>query len=177
MGGDGADASGEEALACMGAAKSRSMIEMIFQSGQGLPLGEAGQSDLVRRIRDLREELNWYYHRIELEQLRPEEKSHQRLESLQGKAQSHENELLRTLRELPAHERENATLAAPADFSLEKLQDSLPQDATLVEYFSTADRLVAPVITRQEIRILPVSVLSLLNHFLQLLRVHLSKPP
>jgi len=34
-------------------------------------LGEAGQSDLVRKIRDLREELNWYYHRIELEQLRP----------------------------------------------------------------------------------------------------------
>src|SRR5713101_5380130 len=67
--GDGADTSAEEALACMEAAKSRSMIEMIFQSGQSLPLGEAGQSDLVRRIRDLREELNWYYHRIELEQL------------------------------------------------------------------------------------------------------------
>jgi len=173
--GDGTDTSTEEALACMEAAKSRSMIEMIFQSGQSLPLGEAGQSDLVRRIRDLREELNWYYHRIELEQLRPEEKSHQRLESLQGKAQSHENELLRTLRELPAHERENATLEAPADFSLEKLQDSLPQDATLVEYFSTGDRLVAAVITRKEIRILPVSVLSRVNHFLQLLRFQLSK--
>src|SRR5713101_1777931 len=45
--GDGADTSTEEALACMEAAKSRSMIEMIFQSGQSLPLGEAGQSDLV----------------------------------------------------------------------------------------------------------------------------------
>src|SRR5207249_10724920 len=103
-----------------------SMIEMIFQSGQSLPLGDAGQSDLVRRIRDLREELNWYYHRIELEQLRPEEKSHERLEGLQEKVQSHEKELLRTLRELPAHERENATLEAPADFSLAKLQAHLP---------------------------------------------------
>src|SRR6266581_7821103 len=78
--GDGTGASAEEAFACMEAAKSRSMIELIFQSGQSLPLGDAGQSDLVRRIRDLREELNWYYHRIELEQLRPEEKFHQRLE-------------------------------------------------------------------------------------------------
>jgi CHAT domain-containing protein/tetratricopeptide (TPR) repeat protein len=173
--GDGTDASSEEALACMEAAKSRSMIEMIFQSGQSLPLGEAGQSDLVRRIRDLREELNWYYHRIELEQLRPEEKSHQRLLSLQEKAQSQEKELLRTLRELPAHERETTTLGAPADFSLERLQANLPQEATLVEYFSTGDRIVAAVITPGKIHILPVTVLSRVAHFLQLLRFQLSK--
>jgi CHAT domain-containing protein/tetratricopeptide (TPR) repeat protein len=173
--GGGTDTSAEEAFACMEAAKSRSMIEMIFQSGQSLPLGDAGQSDLVRRIRDLREELNWYYHRIELEQLHPEEKSHQRLESLQEKAQSHEKELLRTLRELPAHERENATLEAPADFSLAKLQANLPPDATLIEYFSAGDRLVAAVISRTEIRIQPVTVLSRAAHFLQLLRFQLSK--
>jgi CHAT domain-containing protein/tetratricopeptide (TPR) repeat protein len=173
--GDGTDTSPEEAFACMEAAKSRSMIELIFQSGQSLPLGETGQSDLVRRIRDLREELNWYYHRIELEQLRPEEKSHQRLETLQEKAQSHEKELLRTLRELPAHERENATLEAPADFSLAKLQGNLPADATLIEYFVAGDRLVAAVITREKIQILPVTVLSRAAHFLQLLRFQLSK--
>jgi CHAT domain-containing protein/tetratricopeptide (TPR) repeat protein len=173
--GDGTDTSPEEAFACMEAAKSRSMIELIFQSGQSLPLGETGQSDLVRRIRDLREELNWYYHRIELEQLRPEEKSNQRLETLQEKAQSHEKELLRTLRELPAHERENATLEAPADFSLAKLQANLPPDAALVEYFVAGDRLVAAVITREKIQILPVTVLSRATHFLQLLRFQLSK--
>ena len=173
--GDGTDTSPEEAFACMEAAKSRSMIELIFQSGQSLPLGETGQSDLVRRIRDLREELNWYYHRIELEQLRPEEKSNQRLETLQEKAQSHEKELLRTLRELPAHERENATLEAPADFSLAKLQANLPPDAALVEYLVAGDRLVAAVITRDKIQILPVTVLSRATHFLQLLRFQLSK--
>jgi CHAT domain-containing protein len=173
--GDGVDTPAEKALACMEAAKSRSMIEMIFQSGQSLPLGEAGQSDLVRRIRDLREELNWYYHRIELEQLRPEEKSHQRLETLQEKAQSQEKELLRTLRELPAHERETATLGAPAEFSLERLQANLPQNATLIEYFSTGDHIVAAVITPKEIHILPVTVLSRVSHFLQLLRFQLSK--
>jgi CHAT domain-containing protein/tetratricopeptide (TPR) repeat protein len=173
--GDGSGTSPEEAFACMEAAKSRSMIELIFQSGQSLPLGDTGQSDLVRRIRDLREELNWYYHRIELEQLRPEEKSQQRLETLQEKAQSHEKELLRTLRELPAHERENATLEAPADFSLATLQANLPADVTLVEYFVAGERLVAAVITREKIQILPVTVLSRAAHFLQLLRFQLSK--
>jgi CHAT domain-containing protein len=173
--GDGSDATTEEALAWMEAAKSRSMIEMIFQSGQSLPLGEAGQSDLVRRIRDLREELNWYYHRIELEQLRPEEKSGQRLDTLQKKAQSHEKELLRTLRELPARERENTTLEAPSDLSVEQLQSALPPDTTLIEYFSTGDRLLAAVINRDEITILPVTVLPRVSHILQLLRFQLSK--
>lgn len=163
-----------EAFACIEAAKSRSMTEMIFQSGQSLPMGDTGQSDLVRRIRDLREELNWYYHRIELEQLRPEEASTNRLQQLQEKAVSHENELLRTLRELPANERENATLEAP-DFSLARLQSTLPADAALVEFYSTGDRLVAAVITRETIIITVVSVISRVLHFLHLLRFQLSK--
>lgn len=173
-GGD-AGTSTEEAFACIEAAKSRNMIEMIFQSGQSLPLGETGQSDLVRRIRDLREELNWYYHRIELEQLRPEAKSREKLENLQEIAQSHEKELLRTLRELPAHERENATLEAPADFSLKKLQSTLPENATLVEYFIAGEQLVAAVISRDSARILPVTMLSRVAHLLQLLRFQISK--
>lgn len=173
----GADAgtSTEEAFACIEAAKSRNMIEMIFQSGQSLPLGETGQSDLVRRIRDLREELNWYYHRIELEQLRPEAKSREKLENLQVIAQSHEKELLRTLRELPAHERENATLEAPADFSLKKLQSTLPEKATLVEYFIAGEQLVAAIISQDSARILPVTMLSRVAHLLQLLRFQVSK--
>jgi CHAT domain-containing protein len=164
-----------EAFACIEAAKSRSMTEMIFQSGQSLPMGDSGLSELVRRIRDLREELNWYYHRIELEQLRPEESSSNRLEELREKAVSQENELLRALRELPANERENATLEAPVDFSLARLQSALPLDAALVEYYSTGDRLVAAVVTRNSIKITAVSVVSRVIHFLHLLRFQLSK--
>jgi CHAT domain-containing protein/predicted negative regulator of RcsB-dependent stress response len=171
----GSESSLVEAFSCMEAAKSRSMSEMIFQSGQSLALGDAGQSELVRRIRDLREELNWYYHRIELEQLRPEESAAKRLQQLQEKASSHENELLRALRELPAHERENATLEAPADFSLERLQAALPAHTALIEYYSSGDRLMAAVVTRHAIKIITVSVVSRVLHFLHLLRFQLSK--
>jgi CHAT domain-containing protein len=175
LSGDSGGSSAEEAFSCIEAAKSRSMTEMIFQSGQSLPLGDSGQSELVRRIRDLREELNWYYHRIELEQLRPEEASVKRLQQLQEKALAHENELLRTLRELPAHERQNATLESPADFSLEELQAAIPVDSALIEYYSTGDRLVAAVVTRNSIEIKPITVFSRVVHFLHLLRFQLSK--
>src|SRR5271155_5608748 len=172
---NGGESSVAAAFDCIEAAKSRSMSEMIFQSGQSLPFGDSGQSELVRRIRDLREELNWYYHRIEAEQLRPEESSVKRLQELEEKAVSHENELLRTLRELPASERENATLEASADFSLERLQAAVPADSAIVEYYSIGDRLVAAVVRRDSIKIIPVSVVSRVLNFLHLLRFQLSK--
>ena len=94
---EAAEVSANEALACMEAAKSRSMTAMIFHTGRSLPFGEAGQTKEVLRIRDLRQELNWYYHRIELEQLRPEGMSRQCIDELQRKARERENELLRTV--------------------------------------------------------------------------------
>src|SRR5262249_13198434 len=163
-----------EALSCIEAAKSRSMSEMIFRSGQSLPMGEAGQSELVRRIRDLREDLNWYYHRIELEQLGAANNAENRIAQLQAQAQDRENELMRTLRELPANERENATLEAPSDFSIEELQASLPAGTGLMEYFVSGDRLVAAVVTRDRIDIASVSVNSRVQNMLQLLRFQLS---
>lgn len=171
--GDGAGAG--EAFAWMEAAKSRSMTEMIFQGGRSMPIGTGSQSGLVLRIRELREELNWYYHRIELEELRPEEISRERIERLQAEAQAREGELLRTLRELPAHERESATLEAPAEFSLDRVQAAIPADATLVEYYFSGDRVIAAVVTRERVEILPVTLVSRTAHYLQLLRFQLSK--
>jgi CHAT domain-containing protein len=164
-----------EVFSWIEAAKSRSMTETILQSGQSPTLDEEGQGELVRRIRDLRKELNWYYHRIELEQLRPEENAHKRILGLREKAVSHEHELLRTLRELPAHEREHATLEAPADFSLQRLQRNLPVDTTLIEYYSTGDQLIAAVVKKNKTEIIPVSAVSRITHFLQLLRFQISK--
>ena len=164
-----------EVISWIEAAKSRSMTEMIFQSGQSLDLREEGQSELVRRIRDLREELNWYYHRIELEQLRPEQNASQRIRELREKVLSHENELLRTLRELPARERENPALGVAADFSLERLQRNLPKDTTMIEYYSTGDQLIAAVVNRNTTEIVPLSVVSRVTHFLQLLHFQISK--
>ena len=67
-------------------AKSRSLAELLMRSGPAIRPADAGQSDLVRRIREMREELNWYYRRIEIEQLRAEEPSPERIEKLQKEA-------------------------------------------------------------------------------------------
>ncbi len=164
-----------EALGYIESAKSRSVIEMIFPSSQTMPTSGSAKSGLVRRILDLREELNWYYHRIELEQLRPEERSRERIEHLQKQAQAHEGELLRTLRELPPSHQEGEVAQVSAPKSVEEIQASLAEDVTLVEYYTVGERVVAAVVTRNEIQIVPLTVISRMNGFLELLRFQLAK--
>src|SRR5262249_39575259 len=65
----------EEAFSYMEQAKSRSLMDLLFRARPARPASAAVESDLVRRIRDLREEVNWYYRRIESEQLGKEEAS------------------------------------------------------------------------------------------------------
>src|SRR5207249_9248864 len=54
-----------EAFAHIEQAKSRSLMDLLIQPVHVASDKEAGQSQLVRSIRNLREELNWYYNLIE----------------------------------------------------------------------------------------------------------------
>jgi CHAT domain-containing protein len=153
-------------------AKSRSLAELLMRSGPAIRPADAGQSDLVRRIREMREELNWYYRRIEIEQLRAEEPSPERIEKLQKEALAHENELLHVLRDLP--QSESAT-HGPAIRSLDAIRSSLPLDAALVEYFSLKDQFIAAVVTRDELKIVPLTPVSRVINLLRMLHFQISK--
>ena len=165
----------EEAFSYMEMAKSRSLTELIFRGGYSLFSGQAGRSELVRRIQDLREELNWYYHRIELEQLRPEVPSAERIEGLQKQVKDRENEFLRALRELPTADPEGAGLRAPVSVSLGEIRASLPPDTALLEYFSIADRLVMALVTREDLKVVPLTLVSRVDAAFRMLRLQLSK--
>ena len=153
-------------------AKSRSLAELLMRSGPAIRPADAGQSDLVRRIREMREELNWYYRRIEIEQLRAEEPSPERIEKLQKEALAHENELLHVLRDLP--QSESAT-HGPAIRSLDAIRSSLPPDAALVEYFSLKDQFIAAVATRDELKIVPLTPVSRVINLLRMFHFQISK--
>jgi CHAT domain-containing protein/Tfp pilus assembly protein PilF len=164
-----------EVFSCIEAAKSRNMIEMMVQNGHSLGARDSGQSELVRKTVDLREKLNWYYHRVELEQLRPDRVDENRILRLQEQARALEVELLRTLRELPSHERERAILEARSDFSVSELRAALPAGSALIEYYSAGDRFLAAVVTQGEIEVFPLAAVSHVSHLLQLLRFQFSK--
>ncbi|HXM96155.1 MAG TPA: CHAT domain-containing tetratricopeptide repeat protein [Candidatus Dormibacteraeota bacterium] len=165
----------EEIFGYIGMAKSRSMAEMLLQHSPGLPAKDTGESDLVGRIRDLREGLNWYYHRIEIEQLRPEERTTERLDRLQQQVKEREIDLVRALRELQVSSTETATLPNAGQVSLEAVQASLPPDSMLLEYFSVGEKIVVALVSRDSLHIEPVTLTSRVSHLLRQLRFQLSK--
>ena len=163
----------EEAFGYIELAKSRSLAELLKRSGPSIRPADSGQSELVRHIREMREELNWYYRRIEVEQLRAEAPSPDRIEKLQNEALAHENELLHVLRELPQSE-EHAS-HGPAIRSLENIRACLPQKAALVEYFSLKDQFIAAVVTSDGLKIVPITPVSRVVNLLRMLHFQISK--
>src|SRR4029077_17447720 len=113
---------------------------------------------------------NWYYRRIELEQLRAEEPSPERIDQLQKQALARENELLRALREMPSQQPE----AGASPVSLQSVRDCLPRDAVLIEYFVVKGQFIAAVVTREGIEIVPVTVVSRVLNLVRMLHFQIS---
>src|SRR5207248_8618547 len=60
----------EEAFTYVEQAKSRSLMDLLLQPVHVSTEADAGQSELVRSIRNLREELNWSYNLLERYEVR-----------------------------------------------------------------------------------------------------------
>lgn len=165
----------DEAFAYIEQAKSRTLMDLLNQPLHVPVAADAGQSELVRSIRNLREELNWYYNLIEREQLRPEERSHERVQQLEGQARSRESDLLRAVKEATVAEANEAGLQVPTTLSLDEIRSVLPADTVLVEYFSTHDRNLACVLARDNLHICPVTVQSRIQKLLQFFQFQISK--
>jgi predicted negative regulator of RcsB-dependent stress response len=163
----------EQAFSYVEQAKSRSLQELILRAAAPTAVNAAGKSDLVRRVGELREELNWYYHRIEAEQMAPEERTAERIERLHSEVQAHESELLRVVRELPASETERELLA-PVSLPLDSIRAALFPGSMLVEYFRVGQRLLAFLIGPDVLEVVPVALVPRVEHLLRLLQFQLS---
>src|SRR5437899_10579258 len=117
--------------------------QIMCQRIPNLPSGDLRQSALVRRIRDLREELNWYYHRIEIEELEQKKHSLGRIAQLQEQARIREQEFLQALQELPTSESEGVGLHPSTGVTVQALRAALAPATALVEYFQVEGRLLA----------------------------------
>ena len=165
----------EEAFAYIEQAKSRTLMDLLNQPVHVPTAAGPGQSELVRSIRNLREELNWYYSLIEREQLRPEERSQERVQKLEQQARSRESDLMRAVKEATVAEANEAGLQVPSNMSLEEIRSVLPAETALVEFFFARDRCVACVMTRDKLDICPVTVQSRIQKLLQFLQFQMSK--
>src|SRR5580700_3473671 len=165
----------EEAFAYIEQAKSRTLMDLLHQPVHVPTAADPGQSELVRSIRNLREELNWYYNLIEREQLRPEERSQERVQQLEQQARSRESDLMRAVKEATVAEANEAGVQVPSNMSLEEIRSVLPADTALMEFFCAHDRIVVCVLARDKLHICPVTVQSRIQKLLQFLQFQMSK--
>lgn len=140
--------------------RSRSLSDLMSFRAHDLPAKTPAYTELATRVRSLREELNWYYRQIDLQQMRGGERSLAEVKKIRHNAHAKEVELLRALRELTAADQEFSSLQSGGRIDLEAVRSSLPSGALLVEYFIARGTIFGCVVGRQVLEIVPLGAAS-----------------
>ena len=165
----------EEAFGYIEQAKSRSLRDLVLNHRQPPPDEHTGQTEIAHRLQDLRKQLNWYYHRIELEELSKEGASMEQLQFLKSQARAQEHEMMRALREQSASEPAEASLQVSRAASLAEIRAMLDPDTALLEFFSIGEDLFAAVVKTTTLNIFPLKPVACVAQRLRLLNFQMSK--
>jgi len=145
----------EEVFQYIEQAKSRNLRDLMFRAGSEFHLTPDVHSVPYRKVHELRAELNWYSHTLEIEQLRTN-KATPKILRLQKEAREREHELLRLVREMPSSVAESAGLAASKSMAPEEIRATLSPEDMIVEYFQVRDHFVVVLLNRDTLEIVPV---------------------
>ena len=160
-----------EAFGYIQEAKSRSLMDVLSPFRSASWLAPPAKPAHATRIRDLREELNWYFHKIELANL--EQSSRDEMSTLQGELQRRERELLRLSREYSQDHEDGPRWSAA--LTVDQVRQALPLDSTILEYYQVQDRIAVVLLSRDRLEIVPLANLSEITTFMQSLEFQLSK--
>jgi CHAT domain-containing protein len=112
---------------------------------------------------------------VELEQLGRDDQSPERLAHLQTQVRDREQTFIRVLREAPVADRESVGLHDTEAVTPAEVRATLGPDAALIEYFAVGDRILAAVLTADDLRIVPLNAASHVRRVLRMLQFQLSK--
>ena len=165
----------EGAFAFVEQAKSRTLFDLMFQPVHTGARDDAAEGRLTQSIRELREELNWYYRLVELDQLRPGTNSTDRITTFRREIDTREKEMARTLRELSLSDASQSDLHAPSTLSLDAIRNVLPANTTIVEFFQVDERIVLTLLDVDRLEMAPVSLVPRVAEQVRMLQFQLSK--
>lgn len=156
-------------------AKSRSLADLISFRAHALAAPNRPRSDLVDRVRQIRQELNWYYHQVDLGQLKPDPVSPEQLQALRGETRSRERQLVGLLEDLRGSDEEFHALQHGSTVDFDAICASVPADALIVEFYEARGVLYAALVSQQQLEILPLTSSARIRKTLRLLTFQLSK--
>lgn len=165
----------EAAFVYIEQAKSRSLADLIAFRGSSLPNPREAHRDMMSRVGELREELNWYSRAIQMLESGAATLKTGHVEKLRRAARQCEVRLVETVADLRVEDKEFANLEGARSIDLESIRASLPEDAMLLQYYRVEDTFYACLLSRTTLKIVPAGSASQLRRVLQLLRFQLSK--
>ncbi len=165
----------ETAFAYIEQAKSRSLADLIAFRAHALPAPATARKASLEQVRALREELNWHYHQLDLEEMRPDKRSRKRMESLLQRTREYESRLVRILRRIRGTDEEYTSLQNAGTIPLETIRSALPADGLLLEYYQARGTLYVCLLGRRRLEIIPLGPAMRVRELLRLLQFQLSK--
>ncbi len=164
-------------------AKSRSLADLIAFRAQALRPSRSTHSELVDRMRRLRDELNWYYRQIDVHELQAPpspagdgaEARRARIEDLRRLSREQEAKLLETLSELRTADAELGSLQTAATLDVDEIQAAIPPDCVLVEYYEARGILYVALVGPGLLEVWPITTGLRVRELQRLLQFQLSK--
>jgi tetratricopeptide (TPR) repeat protein len=162
----------EEALVLVQQAKSRSLADQI-----AFPwLSSSGSNrEIEQRVQEIRSDLNWHYRQIELSALLAKSGLPAELATLRRQARQQEEKLIRGLSELRAAERDPQSADSSVPIDLDQIRAAIAPDAILLEYYEVRGTLYACLLSRSEMRMLPVADAAAVRDLLRRLQFQFDK--
>jgi CHAT domain-containing protein/tetratricopeptide (TPR) repeat protein len=163
-----------QAFAHMEQAKSRALADLLLS---GLQPGGTREQDTNEQsaLDAIRNDLNWYYHRLDLEQNPKENFAPSRIGELYAKIQSRENQFLQAIRDSELENLKVRSLASGDPVTLSSIRSVLGPEMTLIEYFEIEESFVAAVITIDSITIVTLAEVSAVAESLQMLEFQMAR--
>src|SRR6185503_7339779 len=157
-------------------AKSRSLADLIaFRSSSIASRDPKALSPAMGEFRDLRQKLNWTYHQIEIEELSADGGSQQRIQQLRQLSRSYEDALVKAFSQVQSVDREFASLQSAKTVSVEELQEILPENTLLLEYYTARNRFYVCLVSRKQFKIVALGDVMGVREKLRLLQLQLAK--
>lgn len=165
----------ERAFQFIEKAKARSISDLVASRAHALPTRVSGRSNLASAVRDLREQLNWYYRQIDLQEMRGDGSADQDLSPLREASKEHEGRLLHSLGQLRATDQELSSLQEAFTVDLPAIRSTLAHGTVMLDYYIAGKTILVAVLGRETLEILPISIVSRVQELWRSLRFQLAK--
>jgi CHAT domain-containing protein len=141
-----------EALGYVELARARTLMDMLRGGVEfRLKPRDDFEADLIARLEELRQELNWFYSQINRPPDPESPRSPASLIALRGDAREREGKMLEIMRQL--QQRGAGGLIREDHLDIAELQKDLGSDSAIVEYFALDNEVLAFVVTDESVEV------------------------